>query len=383
MEKTTGFTSMKGVDPTGAFNRSFFGVIRPGETYRDGFNGIDRLPDLDAILKDNLRKMELKYSGVGSAVAGGAGTAGVAMVPVYVSPLLTDRSRKLTPWVEMTSRVANMGITHEFNVITSKDSASWEAEDAAQSDQDYTPDRISVPMKYLYAVGRVTGQAQAAYPPYMYDGYATITGPGLGANPFGSASAPNAMQLEVLVRTRTLKETEEESFWNGSISDDANEFDGIIQLQGSENTVDKNTSALTYDDIETAMKNAYDDSGFPNVAGASSGVMQDLRKIAFDAYRFRPGDQTTELPFGVTSRLTLETTAGAVPVVPSQFLSNVSGSKAIYFLDMTEIYMAILQDATYEKLAKTNDSEKFFVKLYEALAMRAPTFNSSVTEISG
>jgi hypothetical protein len=155
----------------------------------------------------------------------------------------------------------------------------------------------------------------------------------------------------------------------------------VITLQSTTNTVDKNTSDLEYNDVETAIKYAYDDSGFPNYAGCSSSVLVDLRKIAIDTYRYSPADMTTELPFGVTSRLTLETIVGSVPVIPSQYISNTTGSKAMYFLDMTEIYFAVLQDATYQELAQTTDGISFLIKQYEGLIMRAPTFNSSITEI--
>ena len=376
------FAQMKGVDPSGAFNQSFFGAVRPGETYQDLPNGIDRRNELkDMLNRELMRIAQLKYSGAQSAFAGGAGTAGVAMVPVYVSPLLTDRSRKLTPWVEMTARVANQGLTHDFNFIDSKDAAVFAGEVPALNDQDYTPDRGSVSMKYMYAKGRVSGPRNAAQPAYMISGYAGITGPGLGASPFGTIAAPNAMQTEVLIRTRALKELEENKFWNGSVSSDANEFNGVITTQSTTNKTDLNTTDLEYDDVESAVKDAYDDSGYPNYAGCSSSVLKDLRKIAIDTYRYSPADMTTQLPFGVTSRLTLETIVGSIPVIPSQYISNTTGSKAMYFLDMTEIYFAVLQDATFQALAMTTDAEQFVIKQYEALVMRAPAFNAFIGEI--
>ncbi|KKK50233.1 hypothetical protein LCGC14_3127090, partial [marine sediment metagenome] len=66
----------------------------------------------------------------------------------------------------------------------------------------------------------------------------------------------------------------------------------------------------------------------------------------------------------------------------SMFLSNTAGSKEIYFLDTDVIEMRVLQDMTYEDLAKTNDSQKFFLKIYECLIIRVTTFNSSIQEIA-
>jgi hypothetical protein len=73
---------------------------------------------------------------------------------------------------------------------------------------------------------------------------------------------------------------------------------------------------------------------------------------------------------------------GEIPVLPSMFMSNVSGSKALYFLDMSVWEMRVLQDMVYERLAKTNDSDKFMLKIYECLICRAPAFNSWIGEIA-
>jgi len=63
--------------------------------------------------------------------------------------------------------------------------------------------------------------------------------------------------------------------------------------------------------------------------------------------------------------LVLQTMVGSVPVIPSMFLSNTSGAKLNLFLDTDYIEMRVLQDMTYEDLAKTNDSQKFMLKIYE------------------
>jgi hypothetical protein len=73
---------------------------------------------------------------------------------------------------------------------------------------------------------------------------------------------------------------------------------------------------------------------------------------------------------------------GQIPVIPSMYLSNTTGSKALYFLDLSVVEMRVLQDMTFEKLAKTNDSRKFMMKIYEALIIRATSFCASVTEIA-
>jgi len=253
--------------------------------------------------------------------------------------------------------------------------------DAALSEADDTYSRATTDIKYVYSVGRVTGQARAAYPSYILEGF-QATGGGLAGTAFSPASAPNAKQLAVIMKARALREKEEALIVNGDASTTATEYSGIVTLQSTTNKVDKNTAAVTYDDVETAIEYAFTDSGRPNLAVSSSTVLADLRKIMIDTFHYRPADMTMQLPFGVSSHLVLETMMGPVPVIPSQNLSNTSGSKSIYFLDMNYIEMRVLQDMTYEDLAHTNDSEKFMLKIYEALIMKNSAFNSWIGEIS-
>jgi len=361
----------------GAYAHSF-GALDDGTVYSNGMEGIDLRPQLKDVFDKGFASVQQKAL---SSTAGGAGTAGYAMVPVYVDPRIVDTTRKYTPLVEAFPRVTNMGRTADYNKVTAKGAAYTAAEDAALPEKDDTYDRASTDIKYIYSVGRVTGQARAAYPSYIMEGF-QATGGGLAGTAFSPQSAPNAKQLEVIMKARSLREKEESLIVNGDAGTTSTEFSGIVTLQSTTNKVDKNTSAIEYADVETAIQHAFDDSGQPNIGVASSAVMGDLRKLMIDTFNYRPADMTTTLPFGVSSRLTLETMIGAIPVIPSQYLSNTSGSKAIYFLDMNYWEMRVLQDMAYEDLAKTNDSEKFMLKIYEALICKNTAFNSWVGEIA-
>jgi hypothetical protein len=44
--------------------------------------------------------------------------------------------------------------------------------------------------------------------------------------------------------------------------------------------------------------------------------------------------------------------------------------------------MRVLQDVSYEELAKTNDSIKFMLKAYEVLVCKAPQFNHVIIDIA-
>jgi len=378
-----------------AMYKSSFGEMPDQTRYLDPFAGgfspaeqkagaeqvsNDYRPRLNEIMTNNMKSFEAKALG---PTTGGAGTTGYALVPIYVDPRIVDQSRKWTPLVELIPRVTNQGLTADYNVITAKGAAYTALADAALPETDDTYDRASTSIKYLYSVGRVLGPMQAAMPSYMVEGF-NPSGNGMGNGSFANAGAPNAKQIEVLMKARSLKELEENLIINGDAGTDATQFSGIVTLQGTTNQTDLSAAALTWDDVEESVQNAFDDGGRPKLAIASSSVVTDLRKIMIDTFNFRPSDLTAgaTLPFGIPAQLVLQTMVGPIPVIPSQYLSNMSGAKQIFFLDTDFIEMRVLQDMTYEELARTNDSSKFMLKIYECLIMRSIGFNSFIDNIA-
>jgi hypothetical protein len=308
--------------------------------------------------------------------SGGSGTAGYAMIPIYVDPKVIDTTRKYTPLVELIPRVTNQGMYADYNIVSAKGGAFTAAEDATLTETDTTYDRSSTAIKFLYAVGRVTGPSIAAQPSYMLAGMQ----PGSGATgPFSDNGAPNSKQMEVLIKTREMRELQENLIVNGNAGSDATQYSGIVTLMSTTNTVAKGTTAMSLDDVHTAVQYAFDDGGRPNLAVASSGVYTDLLKLLTQKIGYMKAE--AQVFWGFTT-IVLHTMVGSIPVIPSMYLSNVSGSKAIYFLDMSVVEMRVLQDLTYFELAKTNDSEKFALKIYEALIIKNTSFCSSITGIS-
>lgn len=375
--------------------KSSFGLLPDGTKYVDpwvaGFNpseqkagseqkSFDGRTELKSKMDAGMKSVQAKALG---PATGGAGTAGFALIPVYVDPRIVDQSRKWTPLVELIPRVTNYGVTADYNVITAKGGGYTAIADAALPETDDTYDRKTQSIKYLYSVGRILGPMQAAMPSYMLEGF-NPSGTGMGQGTFSNQGAPNAKQTEVLVKARALKELEENLILNGNAGTDATQFNGIIQQQSTTNQKDLDGAALTWNDVEEAVQEAFDDGGRPKLAVASSAVVTDLRKIMIDTFNFRPSDLTSgaTLPFGVPAQLVLQTLVGPIPVIPSMYLSNTSGSKQIFFLDTDYIEMRVLQDMTYEDLAKTNDSSKFMLKIYECLIVRAPGFNSFIDNIA-
>lgn len=370
-----GTKSVGSVSVASAYQQSF-GNLPDGtvyakvdvKSYSEGKMEVDIRPQLQEAASIGLKALNTQ--------TGGPGTAGFALVPIYVDPRIIDLTRKNTPLVELVPRVTNMGMTADYNEITAKGGASAEAEDATLTETDDTYDRKSVGIKFLYSVGRVTGPAIAAIPSYILSG---MNPQGGATGTFGDSSAPNAKQLEVLVKARALRELEENLIVNGDTGSDPNEFDGIIVQMGTTNTVDKVATALALADIDTAIQYAFDDGGRPNLAVCSSAVYTDLLGLLTAKIGFL---QPVQQVFWGFSAIVLHTMVGDVPVIPSMFMTNTGGSKAMYFLDMSVIEMRVLQDMSFQDLAKTNDSEKFMLKIYEAFLIKAPTFCSSITNIA-
>jgi hypothetical protein len=370
-----GTANLTGIDVKSAYSHSF-GALKDKTRYVDPNTGYDLRSSLNETLNEGIARMKAL-----STTSGGSGTAGYAMIPVYVDPRIVDTTRRETPLVELIPRVANQGMYADYNSITAKGGGFTAAEDASLSETNTTYDRASTAIKFLYAVGRVTGPTQSAMPSYMLEGFQPQGG-GLGNSTFSNVGSPNAKQQEVLIKARELRELEENLIINGDASDDTTEFSGIVKLQSNTNVVDLEGAALTYDDLETAILYAIQDGGRPKLAVASPSVVNDIRKIIIDTYRYNPSDNASgSLPFGIAPSVVLDTMAGKVPVIFSRFLSDTSGAKQIYFLDTDWIEMRVLLDMTYEELAKTNDSQKFMLKIYECLIMRNTAFNSFVDNI--
>lgn len=361
----------------GCYKHSF-GEMAHKTHYVNGWTDFDFRPTINKAAQAGFAHLKAI-----TPTTGGAGTAGFALIPVYVDPRIVDRSRKYTPLTELIPRVTNLGLTADFNVITAKGAAFTANPDASLTEADDTYSRVSIAIKFLYAVGRVLGPAEAAIPSYVLEGF-NPSGSGLGGGTaFSPVGAPSAMQIEILMKARALKELEENLIINGDVSSDATQFDGIVQQQGTTNVTDLVSAEISWDDVETSIQTAFDAGGRPKLAIASSSVLRQLRTLLIDNFRYTPAQLVAgaTLPFGIPPRLVLDTMLGPIPVLPAQNLSNTSGARQIFFLDTDFIEMRVLQDMTYEELAKTNDSKKFLMKIYECLILRFPGANSFIDNI--
>ena len=227
---------------------------------------------------------------------GGAGTAGFALIPVYVDPNIIDLTRKQTPLVELIPRRAVRGMTYDFNQLTAKGGAKWKLEDASQDPDVDTYARTSVPIKFGYSVGRITGPAYHGQRGYI-DGRAT----------------------EIRVKTIALRELEENTIINGDLSTYATEYNGFANAI-SNNTRSLSSAKPTISDIRTEIDTIYNDGGANNLNVMDAPTHSYFKGLLMEFLRYIP--PTENLPFGIPGAYSIDGTN----MIKSRFLTASTGS---------------------------------------------------------
>lgn len=317
-----------------------------------------------------------------------AGTLPV-LIPVYVDPEIIDATRRATPLVELIPRVTNYGKTCDFNAITTITSAQALPEDAALTEQNDTYYRTSIPIKYLYSVGRVTGPMYAASKQYL-----------------ASGGYVDALALEVKNKTLAIKRLEESMILLGDGTTDwtepvnsstvvgTNSYNGIWSCVNNTNSTydtgwytaashitDNGGAVIQIGTIRTAIRTPRTYGGEPNLVVCDYATYDNIKALIQDQLRYV---STSTIAWGITT-VSFE----GIPIIASRFLSTTAGAgsgtvynaRSLFVLDTNAIEMRVLQDVSYEELAKTNDSIKFMLKCYEALVVKAPQWCHIIHDI--
>lgn len=388
-----------GLDGAGALGYYNFGWrgLPPGTVVKDpiGFKGmgaIDARKELQSRFQPYFAQLKALMT-----TSGSTGTAGQAMIPVFVDPSIVDQERRMTPMREIIPRVTNLGITADWNERTTKGDASSKIEDAPLADNTDTYARSTKSIKYYYSVGRVTGPTMAAMPPGSFEAYTTT-------------NFPNARQLELAARSADLAVREEIDLISGNPSGtytsmstntdtgyDANSVlasaqAGIKNQISDENQTDQAGAAVTIDAVNDMINLCWEDGGRTNLMLTDGRTMTDIKALMVQQLRYAP---STEIAWGFQT-VSFNGPQGVIPIVQSQNVrttagdgsGTIYGSKSILALDMAHVENRILLDYTYEPFAKTNDSDKFMVKYYGCVAVKsvnttdATSFHGSLIDIS-
>lgn len=344
-----------------------FRDVLPEETmYTDPMNKFDGRPELLEAFKE---KTGLDLSKAQTITGAASGTTDKALIPLYVDPSIVDVTRRLTPLVELIPRVTNYGRTAEFNRITARGVVGARFEDAALSEQNDTYERKSVPIKYFYSVGRVTGPFMSASRKYLSQQYI------------------DGLNLEIRQKTISLRYVEEDTIINGDVdAERTSAYGGVTVPLGAEYDGFRNYITTNYTDksginlsipllralilaARTAGNSTTLGQGDPNLLltdynllDTMKGLLQDFQRYVNSNYEIAWGLKTLEFE--------------GLPVIASKFMPTDTSDRDVICLSMDTWQMRVLQDLTYEDLARTNDSYKFMVKVYECLIGTAQEYNS-------
>lgn len=332
----------------GAAFDAVFGKAGIGEeeTYYDPIRGVDKrveigkkLFEAGAIAKQSI--------GIGT---GGTYT-GFGLMPPFVDPSIVDRTVRETPLVRLLPRKAIRGRSYVYNAMTANAASTWLGDDAPLTDQVDTYATTNVLMRYLYSVGRVTGPALASGEGFI-----------------------NLLAENIRARTKALNEELEDTIVNGSNAVDANEFDGI-RVAITTNVPASGGLAITLDNLRTDINTSYQANGIIDLAVTDGNTFNVIKGLLMDFQRNveKPGPQ---MDFGIPDAFMFD----GVLFIKDRFMPVAAAGREILYLDTRYLFLATLQDVTFEELAKTNDSQRYMLKWYGALVV---TFEAAMVQRTG
>ena len=319
--------------------KASFGDMPDETVYDDGFGKIETMVDDGG---DVVVSNESLHKAVN--VGASSGAAGYALTPIVWDRDVVDITRKLTPLLTLIPKVTNKGKVAQYYKITARGAAGWGAEDPALSESDDTKEEASESIRYLRVVGRVTGVAQIA-----------------------GAHFESSMQREVINKTQSMNEAIEEAMLTGNNATNQYQPDGLQQLLTA--NTDDVAGAVSLSDVTELVNQCFVDKGAPNLLITDPFTATDLIEQQMDYVRYTDPNITIAWGLQVPS---IQTVVGRLPMLISQFMPSTTGSRRVFCVNTNYVQRRVLQDITFERLAKTSDSEKFMLKTYNTLINKFP-----------
>ena len=283
---------------------------------------------------------------------GGAGTAGTALVPVYPDPNIVNRTIRMTPMRNIIPRRAVKGLTYDYNALTAKGGAFWAAENESLAVVQDTFDRVSVGIKFLYAVGQISGPAVAVMRGYI-----------------------DPVQLDLGVKTDSMYEAEEDAIINGDAATNPEEPSGLIVLITT-NTTDRSGGYPTIPLIRAELTTTFNAKGMVSLAVTDAATHNYVKGLLLDIQRQPENPSEAVMGFGIPGAFDFD----GVLFIKDIFMPQGASAKRILFLDMRYIFLAMLQDLTYEEKYTDADGWKYMLKEYFAVIH---TFEASSSQMYG
>ena len=340
---TANFGNSNDINAEVAFD-SFFAKAGIGvdQEYYTGFNASESLTTAKESIVPMYKELIAKASPSMDSSTGGTYT-GYTIFPPFLDPIIVDRTIRQTPLVFMLPRRAVRGRSIVYSILSAKGGASFKLEDAPQNVDTNTRSTGTATIKFLYAVGRMTGVAIA------------------------SQTIFNMQSEEIRVTTASMNEALENSIINGT-SADANGFGGLIDAI-STNTETNSGAEITLADIRDDLNTSFEANGMINLI-VTDGRTHNYIKGLLQDYMRNTEQPTTDMKFGIPDAFYFD----GVLFIRDRYMPTTAASRRVLYLDTRYIYLAVLQEMTMEELAKVNDSRKFMIKWYGTMVT---TFESS------
>ena len=323
-----------------------WGFLKNGTVVEDQMNAV-RKTETSFDRKEH--QLVIKSGTFEKAVNVGAASAssGYAFVPIVYDRDIIDITRRFTPLITLIPKVTNKGKAAYYFRITQRGVGSWGPEDPALVEADDVGESESKSIKFCRITGRVTGVAQVA-----------------------GSDFTNALQMQVINKTQSLNETLEEALLVGDSSVNSYQPDGMVtQIDGVGPTEDLATANLELADIRNIVSQCYMAKGAPNMIITDAYTYDRINNLMMDFVRYV--DRMKTIAWGLET-LAMTTVVGKIPIIPSQFMPTTSGSRKLLVVNTNYLQQRILQDMTYERMAKSSDSEKFMLKTYRTLVNKFP-----------
>lgn len=336
-----GFGKIGKVDVNSIYKSSFGDI--PDEMMYSGplQPEIMKMPDV----QKNVEAWQVQTFGKAASVGAASGASGYVPMPLAYDQGVVDITRRFTPIKALIPKVTNQGLTANYFRLTARGSADWGEENPGLTEADDTKELLSASIKYCRVVGRVTGVAEVAGAHFM-----------------------STMQNEVMNKTQTLNETIEEALLNGNTSGDANEPNGLIKLCTANNT-NLSGDVPTLEDVDELVNDCFVDKGAPNLLITDPYTASNLKNQIMNTVRYQ--DPYTQVAWGLQA-LSINTVVGELPLIVSQFMPTGADAKRVLCVNTNFLEQRVLQDITFQKLAKTEDAEKFMLKTYMTLINKFP-----------
>lgn len=316
--------------------------IQEGETYFDPIGKVDK--------RQEMSKEWVQKAPSMSTTTGGTATI-YSLLPSFLDPSIVDRTIVQTPLVGMIPRKAVRGRSYLYNVLTALDGAQFLPDNSPLTVQVDTRTNATVTMKYLYAVGLTTGPAIAS-----------------------SAGFYNLQAEDIRAKTISMNQALENEIVNGATATNANGFDGLRTLL-STNDVSNAGAAITLDLIRTDMATVFNANGTCDLIVTDKITHNFIKGLLMDFQRFMgPIEKPSgRYDFGIPDAFIFD---GAL-VIADRYMPTTAAAREILYLDTRYIFLAVLQDYTYEEGGKEMDGNKFWIKWYGALVV---TFESCMVQ---